>query len=216
MRRHLMSAPDDTGALVDRWHRGDQTAIGELMARHLDWVHTYVRPRLRGPLRRKDETQDIVQLAMLEVLKYGPRFRVQSDAHFRGLLARIVRNVLSDRRSWFTRLRRDMHRERGLPDGPGVGLALGASRGVPPPGAADRAEVSDLMRLALELLGGQDRDVIIARLLDGKAFGVIGTELGTSREAVRKRFDRALPKLTRLVKRLRDGDVETLLEERAW
>ena len=63
----------------------------------------------------KGETCDYVQDAIVQFLQYGPRFTISNDARFRGLLAKIVENVLCNKYHWFIARRREIARERPLP-----------------------------------------------------------------------------------------------------
>jgi hypothetical protein len=61
------------------------------------------------------ESGDVVQEAAVQFLNYGLRFIISDDKRFRGLLARIVENVLRDKHDWFTAQRREIARQRPLP-----------------------------------------------------------------------------------------------------
>ena len=74
--------PDEdlTGKLLERWHAGDGGALDELLVRDLPWIRRCVHRRLGQGLRQRAETEDFVQEAVLEVLRYGPRFVVGTRA----------------------------------------------------------------------------------------------------------------------------------------
>lgn len=196
--------------LMERWCQGDADAASDLIARVLPWVRRHVRVRLGAALRHKDETFDIVQEALLEYLKYGQRFRVTDKASFRALLGKIVGNVLSDRHAWYTRKRRDMHRERARLGQSSVCIDPVGSA-TDPALRAERSEDLEFMRLALEVMQPLDRDVVVRHQLDGQTFEAIAVDLGLQPDAVRKRFHRALPRLSETVRRLRAGEVHDLL-----
>jgi len=69
----------ETPDLLRRWHAGDEEALGRLLERELPWVRRLVHRRLGPLLRRSGETQDFVQEAMVEVLRYGPRFTASNQ-----------------------------------------------------------------------------------------------------------------------------------------
>ena len=203
----------DTRELLRRWHGGDEAALAALVERDRAWIEGRVRRRLGDRLRAKDETQDVVQDAVLDLLRYAPPFVVESGGTFRRLVARIVENVLRDRHDWFSARRRAMSRERPL--GRETVLALDPPVGdVPRPDeAAGDAEMAARVRLALELLPEEDRRVVVRRDWDGRGFPEIGAEVGAAPDAVRMRYHRALVKLAGLVERLGAGDLEALLGE---
>ena len=86
----------ETHVLLTRCHHGDRAALDKLLARDLGWLRQHVRSRLGSLLRAKGEVDDYVQEAMVEILRYGPRFVVSDKLQFRALLARITENVLRD------------------------------------------------------------------------------------------------------------------------
>lgn len=186
-------------------HRGDPAALQRLVATHLPWIETQVRARLSAAVRRDGDTQDFVQDALIEVLRDGPRFVIDSTAGFRALLLRIVENNLRDRVRHQHRQCRDVRRERELA-GDSVLLLDAPARSVTePPAQAERHERAAWLRLALELLEPEDREVIRLREWEGRTFGEIGATLGVGEEAVRKRYGRALPRLAQKLELLRRG-----------
>ncbi|MCA8948164.1 MAG: sigma-70 family RNA polymerase sigma factor [Planctomycetes bacterium] len=194
-------------------HRGDRAALQRLLADHLPWIEERVRRRLSNLLRRDGETQDFVQEAMLEALRDGPRFAVEDVDAFRALLARIVENNLRDRCRHLQRERRDIRKQRALPNDSVLKLGAAARPITEPPTQAERNECAAWMRLALELLGPVDREVIRLRIWDGVTFGAIGSILSLSEDAVRKRYRRALPRLAEKLELLQSGDWRKSLGE---
>ena len=97
----------ETVTLLQRWHAGDRAALDTLLARDMPWIREHVERRLGQLLRAKGEADDYVQDAVIEVLRYGPRFLIADRERFRGLLARIVENTLRDQHDWYTAKRRE-------------------------------------------------------------------------------------------------------------
>ncbi|MCK5940757.1 MAG: hypothetical protein KAI24_02210 [Planctomycetes bacterium] len=137
----MTSDPEQTAQLLERWHGGDRGALDELLRRNLDWVKGYVRRRLGGQLRKKEETVDVVQDAGVDILTYGPRFVVPDRDRFRALLGRMVENNLRDRR--------DLRREEIMPSR--TVLRLGET----PSQIVARDEHAQITRLAIYLLARQ-------------------------------------------------------------
>lgn len=202
MNDHVTNSITQT---VERMHSGDESALQQLIAEHLPWIEARVRRRLSPAVRREGDTQDFVQEALVEVLRDGPRFAVDNAAAFRALLARIVENTLIDRQRYMHRARRDRRRERPLPSGSVVMLDAPAANVTAPSAHAERSEQQDWLRLALELLGPDDREAIRLRDWHELSFAEAGERLGISEEAMRKRYHRALPKLARKLESLRTG-----------
>lgn len=196
-----------------RLHRGDEAALHQLVADHLPWIEAQVRRRLTPTVRRDGDTQDFVQEALLDVLRDGPRFAIDDPAAFRALLVRIVENNLIDRVRYLQREQRDYRRQRALPSD-SVLLLDGPAKSVTEPWArADKNELQDWMRLALELLGPDDREAVRLRDWEGLTFAAIGERLGIGEEAARKRYQRALPRLAEKVDLLRRGQWAGSLRE---
>jgi len=196
-------SPALTKDLLARLHGGDEQALRELLERHLPWIQRRVSERLRGALRKKAETQDLVHDAVVDLLRYGPRFTVSSEEHFRSLLARICENAICNEHRRFAAARRRAAGERPLPTE--SILDLDPRRDAPgtPSVIADKREREAWMRLGLELLRPEDREVILLRQRDSLPFEEIGTRLGIAAGAARMRFERALARLAQVIVRLR-------------
>lgn len=200
----------ETTLLLQRWHAGDEKALHELLAQHLPWIQIHVRQRLGAALRAKEETVDVVQDALVEFLRYGPRFEVSNEAHLRFLLSRVAENVLRDRHDYFTRLRRKAAREQPLGDD-SVLVLDGAEREPTRPDAAlERKQWKEWVRLALELMDPEEREIIVLRQWEELEFADIGERLGIGADAARMRFQRALPSLAEKIRRLQRGEIDTL------
>lgn len=197
---------DRTLELLQRWHGGDRNALRELLQRDLEWIRRRVRQRLGGALRQHGETNDFLHDAVLEILDYTPRFLVPSRDSFRRLVARIVENVMRERHEFYGRMRRDRARQAPLPEDSVLCLDPRASTRSSPSQQASRSEEEAWLRLALDLLEPEDRDVIVLREWAGESFGAIGARLGIAENAARMRFSRALGRLADRVEALRRGE----------
>ena len=189
------------------WHAGDRKPLESILERHLPWICDQVRKRLTRLLRRKGDTIDYVQDAVIQFLRFAPRFTIANDAHFRAILLRIVTNSLLDKHDWFTARRREIARERPLPNHTVISLdpIHGAVR--TPSKSADRHEREAWIRLGLELLEPEDRDIIALRQWDGLTFPQIGERLGIPSNTARMRHNRAILRLTDKILLLKRGDM---------
>lgn len=198
---------------LQRARDGDAEALRALVTDHLPWIEAHVRRRLTPGARAAGDTQDFVQEAMLEALRDGPRFSVDNAAAFRALLARIVENNIVDRVRWLQRGCRDQRKQRALPSDSVLHLDAPVRSITEPPDRADRNEQQAWLRLALELLEPDDREVIRLRDWDGLSFPDLGARIGISEEAARKRYLRALPRLAQKLEVLRLGRWQRELEQ---
>ena len=200
------TADDGTLRLLQAWSRGNQDALRELLRLHLPWIRERVHQRLGRALRQRGDTDDFLHEAVLEVLRYTPRFLVGDGDAFRRLLGRIVENMLRDQHEFFARQRRALAREDPLPDDSVLCLDARARTATSPSQAAARDEEQTWLRLALELLAPEDRDVIVLREYERLAFAEVGARLGVAENAARMRFQRALARLAAVVEKLRRGE----------
>ncbi|MFO1078798.1 MAG: sigma-70 family RNA polymerase sigma factor [Planctomycetota bacterium] len=197
---------DHTVELLRQWHGGDRGALELLLQRDLPWIRDHVSRRLGDQLRRRGDTQDFLHDAVIEVLNYSPRFQAVSRDQFRRLLAQIVENMLRDQRDYFARKRRDLAREQALPADSVLQLDPRVRSVTRPSQAAERQEEAAWLRLALELLDPEDREVILLRQWENLEWAEIGARVGISEDGARMRFQRALPRLSKKVEALRRGD----------
>jgi RNA polymerase sigma factor (sigma-70 family) len=206
-----MAAPDDTLDLLQRWHRGDREALATLVERDRPWVEGHVRQRRGAALQRHEETADEFQELMLRVLRYTPRFLCANRAQLRGLLSRMIENLLIDRARRLASRRHEVL--LGQASHSQLGLVPGMSPATDPADAAARGEDVAWMRLGLEFLGSKDRDIVWQRQFAEASFVEIAAALGATEDSVRMRFQRALLRLAAIVQRLRAGELDQLLAE---
>lgn len=199
-----MDEPDHTRELLLRWHAGDGGAIEALLRRDLPWIRDFVSQRLGSLLRGRAETQDYVQDAMLEVLRYCPRFLTGDRIRFRALLARIIENRLRDAHDYHAAACRNPARELA-PSESVLDLDQPCRAPTEPGTAAERREQEAWVRLAIELLEPEDREVLLLREWQGLDFAAIGARLGIGVDAARFRFQRALPRLAAKLGELHAG-----------
>ncbi len=99
------------------------------------------------------------------------------------------------------------------PDRSTIHLDVNVRSVTQPPEGAARAEEREYIRLGLELLQPEEREIVIRRHFDSEEFAAIADAMQTTPEAARKRFGRALPKLFSLIKQLKNGQLEAALDE---
>jgi RNA polymerase sigma factor (sigma-70 family) len=199
---------DRTYQLLGRWSEGDEDALAEILQRDLPWIRKRIEARCGELLRQRVETEDLVQEAMLEVLRFGPRFQIANRNAFRGLMVRIIENVIRGELDYHQALRREIARERPLPGDTLLQLGSELPSVTRPSQHAQRSEREAWVRLALELLDPRDRDVVLLRQWKELSFAEIAEELGISESGARMRFQRALPKIAKQVAALREGRVD--------
>ena len=195
-----------TTDLLRLWHDGERKARDAVVLRHVEFVRRVVREQIDERLRAKLDSQDVVQEAMIDFLTSGPRFVPVSGSQFRSLLAGIVKNSVRDQRSYFGSWRRNIARERELRDAE-IDLSVQAA----PDALAEERERKATLRLVMEFLEPDARDVVILRDSHNLSFRDIGRELGISEAAASKRYRRSLQRMREMMGTIRrrelpDGD----------
>ena len=204
---------DAESAFLPDWRGGQSEDLEVILKRHLPWIQSYVHRKMGSFSRSKAETGDIVQEAMIQFLRHGPRVRLTNDRQFRALLCRIIENVVCDQYDWFTAHRRAMAKERPLP--PDTVLNLDPPKGKvdTPSQIVQQQEHEAWIRLGLELLKPKNREVIILHKWEDLSFAEIGDRLGISKSVVRKKYLRSIELLIDTVKALQSGRLEAVVGE---
>lgn len=200
-------APDVTLALLQRWHAGDREALHELVQRDLPWIRARVRQRLGDRLREHGNTDDFLQDAVIDILNYTPRFIAEDGATFRRLVTQIVENCLRGQTEFYSRMRRNRARQQPLDHDTVLPIASDRRQPTTPSQHAVRNEEEAWLRLALDLVDPNDRDVIVMREWQGESFAAIGASLGVPENTARMRFARAMGRLADKVEALRRGEL---------
>lgn len=195
------------------WQQGESEDLEEVLKRHLPWIQSYVHRKLGSLWRSKAETGDIIQEAMIQFLRHGPRVQLTNDRQFRALLCRIIENVVCDQYDWFTAHRRAVARERPLPRDTVLNLDPPKGKVDTPSQIVQQQEHEAWIRLGLELLKPKDREVIILRKWEELSFSEIGDQLGISKSVARRRYLRSIELLIETVKTLQSGRLDAVIGE---
>ncbi len=206
----MRASDDETLSLLEQWHGGDRRALANLVERDRRWVEDRVRSRRGASLRRLSETHDDVQDLMLRALQYSPRFLCTDRRQFRALLARMIENLLIDRSRAAAARRQEFRLESFFGDSR-LTLDPALAGGAQPIEAAAHSEEMAWMRLGLEFLDADERDLIWRRQLLEHGLAEIAADLQIAPDAVRMRCNRALLRLAGIVQRLQSGGLPELL-----
>lgn len=101
----------ETISLLRLAQNGDRHAVNDLYARFGPRLETVVRMRLGPRLRKKLETCDIVQDALLAALPHVERAEFESGGAFFHWLTKLVENRIRDMADHFGAQKRDAARE---------------------------------------------------------------------------------------------------------
>lgn len=190
-----------TQVLVEKAQQGDSNSLNELCDRYLPRVLAAVRIRLGAKLRRKIQSMDVVQSAMMDALKEVESFDYRTEGAFMKFLNRVVENKIRNKAEFFGAQKRDINREAELPD------AANLVKGDPntPSQIVRLNEEFTLLERAMDQLAEvskEYRDLIVAIKLEGRSYDEVAEELGATRDAVRMKFKRAFVALTRIFQQI--------------
>lgn len=172
----------DRDLLREYAERGDESAFGALVQRHLGLVFATARRRLGDDAAAREVTQNVFVSLARKAL------RLLGETSLAGWLHQAA--VIEARQWWRGELRRQ-RREHTAAE---MGTTM-------------QKDDSLLQSLAGELdeglleLRNTDRQALMLRYFEARSHREIGTLLGTGEDAARKRIDKALEKLTAFFRR---------------
>jgi len=193
--------------LLDRWRAGDESARDQILNEVTPWLHTEVSKLMTPRERARQDSMDILQSAVMNFLRWGPRFVPETGAQFRALLKRIAINELTDQRRRLARAGGGRHLDSMFNSANPLSGFAGPSRTSEQPGKALlKAEEEKWVRLALQFLSEEDRYLLLSAEVEGLDWATIAGELGmSSPDAARVRCARLKPKIANVMRRLRAG-----------
>ena len=201
--------------LMAKARAGETDALGELCALYRNYLRMVVRSGLGPRLRERVELSDVVQEALVEVVRQFPQFTGQNEAALVGWLRRLVGQKLADLGRYHSRAKRaggtsPLPLDAPYPFEPAGGGAGGEGGGgggklldmlalsqTSPSEAASRRELVVLLADALSDLSDPEAEVLWLYHADGLSFEAIGERLGLSRKSVRGVWARGLKSLKR-------------------
>jgi RNA polymerase sigma-70 factor (ECF subfamily) len=198
--------------LMSKARAGETQALGELCGLYRNYLRMVVRAGLGPRLRERVELSDVVQEALVEVVRQFPQFTGQSEAALVGWLRRLVGQKLADLGRYHSRAKRSggvspLPLDAPYPFDPAGGGEGGQTGGrlldmlalsqTSPSEAASRRELVVLLADALADLPDAEAEVLWLYHADGLSFEAIGERMGLSRKSVRGVWARGLKSLKR-------------------
>jgi len=199
--------------LMAKARAGEAEALGELCALYRNYLRMVVRTGLGPRLRERVELSDVVQEALVEVVRQFPQFTGQNEAALVGWLRRLVGQKLADLGRYHSRAKRSAGGSDVPLDAPvdaGAGGGGGGAGGgggrlldmlslsqTSPSEAASRRELIVLLADALADLPEAEAGVLWLYHAEGLSFEAVGDRLGLSRKSVRGVWARGLKSLKR-------------------
>ncbi|MGI8605140.1 MAG: RNA polymerase sigma factor [Verrucomicrobiales bacterium] len=177
--------PDDE--LLERFVRErDENAFREIVERHAGMVIGTARRRTGDIELARDVAQSVFTL----LARTAARLRHGADRRLAGWLHRTA--LLQASNALRTEMRRRHHLEAYANQVPNT---------TSPAGRLAWDEALPMIDTAIDTLPGKDRDLVLMHYFQRRTFREIGSLIGASEEAVRKRTSRALEKLSGFFRR---------------
>lgn len=195
--------------LLSRARAGETEALGELCALYRNYLRMVVRTGLGPRLRERVELSDVVQEALVEVVRQFPQFTGQTEAALLGWLRRLVGQKLADLGRYHSRVKRaggatavpldaapDSGGGRGGEEGGRLLDMLSLSQTSPSQAVSQREQLV-LLADAVAGLVDSEAEVLWLYYAEALSFEAIGQRLGLSRKSVRGIYARGLKHLKR-------------------
>jgi RNA polymerase sigma-70 factor, ECF subfamily len=193
--------------LVQRAKAGDLEAQNQIVTDNLDCIRGLVRNRLGAKLKTRMEEDDLVQTAMIEVIRDIKKVDYRGRDQFFQWLAQLVHNKIRDKAEYYERQKRDVKREKPLVPNDST---MTSSGGIPqtmitaktrgPATRVEYGEDQERLQRALRELPEDLRTIIIEKQYNNRSLKEIAEQLGISEGIVARRLVKALETLRRSLK----------------
>lgn len=180
--------------LLDRMHRGDRAATDELFRKVCGRLERLARKMLRGfpNVRRWEDSDDVMQNALMRLLRSLQKLKPDSMRAFYGLAAHEIRRELID-----------LARHYYGPQGPGanhesLSAEDSSSPGLDPPDKAPETKELDRwyrFHQAVEKLPTEHREVVSLIFYHGWTQAQVAELFQRTERTIRRRWHEALVKL---------------------
>ncbi|MCA8951429.1 MAG: sigma-70 family RNA polymerase sigma factor [Planctomycetes bacterium] len=172
---------------------GDSGALDSLFERHLPPLIAFIRARSGPALLARESAIDVAQSVCRELLLDAEHIELRDEGAFRNWLMMAAMRKVYDRAKALKRQRRDVARERPLPNvGPEADAILAALPNATPSQYAIANEQLERIETALlELPDDQREAVAMSRLLQ-LDYAQIAEQMGRTESAVRGLVARGL------------------------
>jgi RNA polymerase sigma-70 factor (ECF subfamily) len=182
---------ESTVVLLERIREGDEAARDRLVARYLPILRSWSHGRLPPHARGLADTDDLVQISLVQALNHLKTFEVRREGAFLAYLRQIALNAVRQEIRRASRRPSGVEADENLPDAsrPAIEEAIGR-------------ETLECYEAALQELTEDQREAVILRIEFGMSFPEVAEAMGKpSPNAARMLVVRAL---VHLAERMRD------------
>lgn len=186
--------PESTAALLQKIRAGDEAARNRLLERYLPILRRWAHGRLPARARGFADTDDLVQITLVRVLKQLERFEPRHEGAFLAYLRRILVNAMRDEIARAA--------TRGQQEEPGEALA---DPGASPLEHALERDLLERYDAAFEQLGDEQQEAVFMRIEMGLSYDEIAAAMGkNSANTARMIVSRALVRLAETMEEPRE------------
>ena len=175
---------EDMQLLAEYAQSGRQDAFEQLVTRHIDWVYSVC---LRG-VKDRHLAEDVTQAVFIILARKSKS--LAPNTILRGWLFKAARFAVADALKKQNRHKRHVQRAAELSIGD-----------LTPQDTATCTRLAPALEEAVACLSEKDRQAIMLRFYESKSLAEVGTILGISEEAAKKRVSRAVEKLRAILTR---------------
>lgn len=186
---------EDCERLISEARAGRLDALESLIETWRSYLFHVAEREVSPELRPKLGASDLVQNACFDIHRRFADFRGDTAAEWRVWLKRmLVHDVLDARRRFLDAEKRDLRRERRLPDGDASPCKVFDAK-VSPRASMIAEEELAALRTALGRLSPAHHMVLHLRNWECLPFAAVGLRMARSEDAVRKLWSRAVVRL---------------------
>ena len=185
---------EPTPAAILSASQGDPASIADLLRAYLPRLQRFVHLRLGEQLRKREDTLDIVQSTVRELLE-EKQFEVRGEIEFRAWLFQAALNKIREKVRFHGADKRAMEREVGVSTQGAFDLGEAVRDLATPSRVAMAREELDRLEAAFGQLTEPQREVLTLSRVAGLPHAVIAERLGKSEVAVRQLLVRAMAAL---------------------
>jgi RNA polymerase sigma-70 factor (ECF subfamily) len=198
------SATPREEAAVEKWileaRQGDREALGRLLDLCRHYLLLVANKQLTPALWTKVAPSDVVQDTLLEAGRDFPGFVGGSEEELLAWLRGILHNNVLNVRRRFETAKRQVDREVPLEECPNNELLEGLPSPTESPSREVQAREQDAqLQWAIRQLPEHYRQVILLHSTENLTFAQMAEKLGSTTDAVRKLWGRAIEELTKLL-----------------
>lgn len=192
---------EDVAKRIVQVRNGSREALGRLLEVYRRYLLRVAIHKLEAAVRAKVDPSDLVQDTYLEAVRDFRRFEGTTEQELLGWLRRILCNNVANLHRHFETDKRQVVREMALKEVVACELSHPAvKQSEPSSRQGESHEQNEHLEQAMQRLPKPHRQVFLLHTLEELTFVQIADKLGSTADAVRKRYGRAAVKLASLLR----------------